>query len=69
MPDRIFERRELRTVEVQRILGISASTVRLWSNKGIIRPRITAGGHRRYDPDEIEQVRVAMAELFDDESD
>lgn len=41
-------------------LGVAASTLRRWDREGIIRPaHRTAGGHRRYDLDELrEELRV-----------
>ncbi|MFN3492056.1 MAG: MerR family transcriptional regulator, partial [Anaerolineales bacterium] len=35
------------------ILGVHPSTVRLWSNKGILPVHKTQGGHRRYRRNEI----------------
>jgi excisionase family DNA binding protein len=35
------------------VLGVHPSTVRLWSDKGILPVHKTQGGHRRYKPNEI----------------
>jgi excisionase family DNA binding protein len=39
--------------EVARILGVHPSTVRLWSNKGVLPVHRTQGGHRRYKRSEV----------------
>ncbi len=39
---------------VSKLLGVHTSTVRLWSDKGILPVHRTSGGHRRYRRDEIE---------------
>ncbi len=44
----------LKLTEVARILGVHSSTVRLWSDKGILPTHRTSGGHRRYLKSEIE---------------
>ena len=36
-----------------KVLGVHPSTVRLWSDKGILPVHKTQGGHRRYKPNEI----------------
>jgi excisionase family DNA binding protein len=48
-----------------RLLGVHPSTVRLWSDKGVLPTHRTSGGHRRYRRDEVllwaqtaRQVRV-----------
>jgi excisionase family DNA binding protein len=44
----------LKLTDVARILGVHQSTVRLWSDKGILPTHRTSGGHRRYLKSEIE---------------
>ena len=39
--------------EAAKVLGVHPSTVRLWSDKGILPVHKTQGGHRRYKQDEI----------------
>jgi excisionase family DNA binding protein len=39
--------------DAAKVLGIHPSTVRLWSDKGILPTHKTQGGHRRYKHDEI----------------
>jgi excisionase family DNA binding protein len=39
--------------EAAKALGVHSSTVRLWSDKGILPTHKTQGGHRRYKQDEI----------------
>ena len=44
----------LKLNDVAQILGIQPSTVRLWSDKGILPTHRTSGRHRRYLKSEIE---------------
>jgi excisionase family DNA binding protein len=39
--------------DAARVLGVHSSTVRLWSDKGVLPTHKTQGGHRRYKYDEI----------------
>ena len=39
--------------EAAKLLGVHPSTVRLWSDKGILPTHRTSGGHRRYRRDEV----------------
>ena len=43
--------------EVARTLGISASTLRLWDERGLVRPLRTAGGARRYREEDLPLLR------------
>lgn len=48
-PERQPETRNwLTTSEASRFLGVSANTLRLWANDGILRTYRTAGNHRRF---------------------
>src|SRR3972149_218605 len=38
---------------VAQLLGVHPSTVRLWSDKGVLPTHRTSGGHRRYRRDEV----------------
>ncbi|MBM4445464.1 MAG: helix-turn-helix domain-containing protein, partial [Chloroflexi bacterium] len=38
-----------------RILGISETTLRRWTNEGRVRVFVTPGGHRRYSANELSQ--------------
>jgi len=38
---------------VAELLGVHPSTVRLWSNKGVLPTHRTSGGHRRYRRDDV----------------
>jgi excisionase family DNA binding protein len=39
--------------EAAKLLGVHPSTVRLWSDKGVLPTHRTSGGHRRYRRDEV----------------
>ncbi len=44
----------LKLTDVAQLLGLHQSTVRVWSDKGILPTHRTSGGHRRYLKSEIE---------------
>jgi putative resolvase len=37
-------------------IGVHPSTVRRWEQAGLVTPLRTPGGHRRFIPDEVEQL-------------
>ena len=49
---------------VARMLGIAAATIRNWEERyGTIVPERSAGGHRLYSRDQMEQLRFIAAEV------
>jgi excisionase family DNA binding protein len=56
-------RGELLTMgQAAKLLQVSPSTVRSWEHRhGFPHPHRTAGGHRRYDLEEVERTRDVMA--------
>jgi excisionase family DNA binding protein len=42
--------------QVAERLGVSAKTVSRWAKAGRLAHQRTLGGHRRYDPDQIDQL-------------
>jgi excisionase family DNA binding protein len=46
----------LRTSEVARRLQVQPRTVLRWASEGRLEHRRTLGGHRRYDPELIDQL-------------
>lgn len=42
-----------RIADAARLTGVSASTLRLWENQGLVRPSRTAGGQRQYSEEDI----------------
>jgi excisionase family DNA binding protein len=46
----------LRTSEVARRLHVQPRTVLRWASEGRLEHRRTLGGHRRYDPELIDQL-------------
>lgn len=49
-------RRWLSPAEASRLLGVHPTTLRLWTNSGKLRAYRTAGGHRRFDPADLQRV-------------
>jgi excisionase family DNA binding protein len=47
--------------EVARILGVSPTTVTRWAREGRLACRMTLGGHHRFSPSLIEQIRTQMS--------
>jgi DNA-binding transcriptional MerR regulator len=53
----------IRTNAAAAMLGVSPSTLRSWERRfGFPEPRRSAGGHRQFDPGEIEALRAAFHE-------
>ena len=46
--------------QAARRLHVSPKTVSRWANQGRLEHRRTLGGHRRYDPELIEQLVAAL---------
>jgi DNA-binding transcriptional MerR regulator/quercetin dioxygenase-like cupin family protein len=46
-----------RVSDVARMIGVSASTLRLWEMQGLLQPRRTASGQRRYGEDDLDRAR------------
>ncbi|MEM7098313.1 MAG: response regulator [Pseudomonadota bacterium] len=49
------ENQYLTPTEVATLLKVSPVTVRQWAQKGMLPAQTTAGGHRRFDKDEVER--------------
>jgi DNA-binding transcriptional MerR regulator/quercetin dioxygenase-like cupin family protein len=52
-PRRAVRSRSLTVGQAARIVGVSASTLRLWEHAGLVRTVRNAGGYRLYDPDSL----------------
>ena len=50
----------LTSAEVATRLHVSPKTVSRWAKEGRLAHRRTLGGHRRYDPDRIDQLAQAL---------
>lgn len=49
---------------VERMVGVPAATLRNWEERyGLIQPQRSAGGHRLYTRDQVEQLRFLAAQL------
>jgi len=48
---------ELTTAQAALVLGVDRSTVRRYADAGLLTPRKTAGGHRRYDAAAVHALR------------
>jgi excisionase family DNA binding protein len=49
-------RRWIGLEEASRLLGVSATTVRRWSDAGMVETFVTPGGHRRFDADSVRKL-------------
>src|ERR1700693_588448 len=43
--------------DVSNLLNVSASTLRMWENVGLILPDRTSGGRRVYSPEKVERLK------------
>lgn len=50
--------KHLTTQQVARVFHVHPNTVILWANAGRLACEYTPGGHRRFDPDAVERLRV-----------
>jgi excisionase family DNA binding protein len=46
--------------QVARLLHVSPKTISRWAARGLIPCVVTLGGHRRFDPGEVEEIRRRM---------
>jgi excisionase family DNA binding protein len=53
MKDKDSHQQLLKLTEAAAILGVHFNTVRRWDGEGFLRGQRTAGGHRRYELDEL----------------
>lgn len=60
-------RKYLTTLQAARHLMVSPVTVRQWAQKGLLASVSTAGGHRRFLPDEIRRFAAAHGMSFDED--
>ena len=58
--------RRLTSKEAARVLGVSEASVKRWADSGLLPMEKTAGGHRRFRPEDVAVVR--RAGLSDEES-
>ncbi|MCB1052997.1 MAG: helix-turn-helix domain-containing protein [Acidobacteria bacterium] len=47
----------LTTQQVARYLGVSPASVKRWSDQGLIEAQFTAGGHRRFQLDDVKAFK------------
>jgi excisionase family DNA binding protein len=52
--------RFLNVSEAAEFLGVSAASLRKWSDQGIVPVYRTPGGQRRYSPEDLEQFLASM---------
>ncbi len=50
----------LTPAEAAGILGVSPKTVSRWADAGLLRCIVTLGGHRRFEPEVIQEVATQM---------
>jgi excisionase family DNA binding protein len=49
--------RKLTSEEAARVLGVSEASVKRWAERGLLPTEKTAGGHRRFRPEDVAVVR------------
>lgn len=71
MNKQLKDKRYLTPVEVADLLLVSPITVRQWAQKGLLSARITAGGHRRFSREAVEELarKLGKDDLWDDTGD
>lgn len=47
--------------QVARLLHVSPKTISRWAARDMIPCVVTLGGHRRFDPEDVEEIRRRMA--------
>src|ERR687890_1060025 len=57
--------RRLTSKEAARVLGVSEASVKRWADSGLLPMEKTAGGHRRFRPEDLVAVRRAGATAAD----
>jgi excisionase family DNA binding protein len=65
----MIERKYLTPGEVAEILSVSPVTVRQWAQKGKIKSRVTAGGHRRFLQEDVSQFASAYGHTLAETND
>lgn len=58
MPEDLADSKHLTTQQVAAIFHVHPSTVVMWARDGKLAHSRTAGGHRRFDPVDVERLRV-----------
>jgi len=53
--------------DVAKLLSVSPVTVRQWAQKGMLKSRVTAGGHRRFTKEDVEQFACAYGHTLADQ--
>lgn len=53
--------KELTTRGVAQMLGFSSTAVIMWVKKGLLRVRVTPGGHRRYRQADVNEFAACLA--------
>ncbi|HVP69343.1 MAG TPA: MerR family transcriptional regulator [Anaeromyxobacteraceae bacterium] len=56
-----MQQQELTTGDLARATGQTARTIRFYEEQGLLRPSsVSDGGHRRYDPEALERLRLIL---------
>ncbi len=58
----------LTTGEVASLLHVSDTTIRTWVKKGYLKCHVTLGGHRRFNKDDINQLKNNSIPTIEDSS-
>ena len=52
--------------DVARLMGVSPNTVTRWARQRKLPCQITLGGHHRFDPEVIEQIRRRLSQAVEE---
>lgn len=51
----------MRISDAARLLGVPSHVLRHWEDAGVVRPARSASGHRDYDEEHLERLRIVLA--------
>ncbi|MBA3768706.1 MAG: helix-turn-helix domain-containing protein [Acidobacteria bacterium] len=55
--EKTIQGKKLTSKEVARLLGVSEASIKRWADSGLLPMKKTAGGHRRFRPEDIANIR------------
>ena len=65
VPEESDTKHFLTPAEVARLVGVSATTVTRWAREGRLPCQVTLGGHRRFDPEIVDELQKNLRKSGD----